>query len=79
MDALPAMGSDLALGFAVGEGRLDGFDGVAEFLGDHTEEENDALFVDGLVAEAAEIHGVAIGGAVVQGRVANFGGWRRGG
>jgi len=78
MDALPALRSDLALGFAVGEAGLDGFDGVAEFFGDHAEEQHDALFVDRLVAEATEIHGLAIGWPVVQGRIANFAGGRRG-
>jgi hypothetical protein len=78
MDALPAMRGDLALGFAVREAGLHGFDGVAEFFGDHAEEQDDALFVDGLVAEAAEIHGLAVGWAAVQRRVAKFGGRRRG-
>jgi len=76
VDALPALRSDLALGFAVREAGLHGFDGVAEFPGDHAEEKDNALFVDGLVAEGTEIHGLAIGGAVVQGRVAQFGGRR---
>jgi hypothetical protein len=57
---------------------LHGFDGVAEFFGDHAEEQHDALFVDGLVAEAAEIYGLAVGWAAVQGRVAKFAGRRRG-
>jgi hypothetical protein len=34
------------------------------------------LFVDRLVAETAEIHGLAVDWAVVQGRVAKFGGLR---
>jgi len=80
VDALPALRSDLALGFAVREAGLDGFDGVAEFPGDHAEEQHDALFVDRLMAEAAKIHGLAVDWAVVQGRVAEFGGrkcgWR---
>ena len=74
VDALPAFRGDLALGFAVGEAGLDGFDGVAEFFGDHAKEKDDALFVDGLVAEATEVHGLAIGWPVVQGRVAKFAG-----
>jgi hypothetical protein len=78
VDALPTLRSDLALGFAVWEGRLHGFDGVAEFFGDHAEEQHNALFVDWLVTEAAEIHGQAIGWPTVQGRVANFAGRRRG-
>src|SRR5580658_6210974 len=77
VDALPAFGSDLALGFAVGEAGLHGFDDVAEFLGDHAEEKDHALFVDGLVAEAAKVHGMAVGGAPAQVRVADFGGTRR--
>ena len=60
VDALPALRSDLALGFAVGEAGLDGFDDVAEFSGDHAEEKDDALFVERVVAEAAEVHGPAI-------------------
>ena len=66
VDALPAFGADLALGFAVREAGLHGFDGVDEFFGDHAEEKDDALFVDGLVAEATEVHGLAIGGPVQQ-------------
>jgi hypothetical protein len=34
------------------------------------------LFVDGLVTEAAKIHGLAVSWAVVQGRVAKFRGLR---
>jgi hypothetical protein len=75
-DTLPALRSDLALGFAVREAGLHGFDGVAEFPGDHAEEEHDALFVDRLVAQATEIHGLAIGWAAAQGRVAKFAGRR---
>ncbi len=67
-----------ALGFAVGEGGLHGFDDVAEFFSDHAEEKHDALFVDGFVAKARKIHGLAVGWAVVQGRVANFAGRMRG-
>lgn len=76
VDALPAARSDLTLGFAIGEARLHGFDGVAEFPGDHAEKKNDALFVDGLVTEAAEIHGLAIGWTAVQRREAKFAGRR---
>jgi hypothetical protein len=64
VDALPALRADLAFGFAVGESGLDGFDDVAEFFGDEAEEKDDALFVDGFVAEAAEVEGVAVGWAV---------------
>lgn len=71
VDALPAMRSDLALGFAVGEAGLHSFDGVAEFFGDHAEEKNYALLVDRLVAKAAEVHGLAVGRAAVQGPVAD--------
>jgi hypothetical protein len=67
VDALPALRTGLALGF----------DGVAEFFGDHAEEQHDALFINGFVAEAAKIHGLAIGWPVVQRRVANFAGQRR--
>ena len=62
--ALPAFGSDLALGLAIGESGLDGFDHVAQFLGDHAEEENDAVFVDWLVAQAAEVDGLSVDGAI---------------
>jgi hypothetical protein len=55
--ALPSMRGDLALGFAVGEAGLNGFDDVAEFLGNHAEEKHDALFVDRFMAEATEIDG----------------------
>jgi len=72
VDALPTLRGDLALGFAVWEAGLHGFDGVAEFFGDHAEEQHDALFVDRLVAEAAKIHGLAVDWPVVQGRVAKF-------
>ena len=75
--ALPALGSDLALGFAVGKAGLHGFDDIAEFLGDHAEEKDDALFVDRLVAEAAKVHGMAVGWATAQVGVADFGGRRR--
>jgi len=43
MDALPAMRGDLALGFTVREAGLHGFDGVAEFFGDHAERAEAAL------------------------------------
>jgi len=74
VDALPALGSDLAFGFAVGEAGLDGFDDVAQLFGDHAEEKDDALFVDWFVTEATEVHGLAIAGAAVQRRMAKFGG-----
>jgi hypothetical protein len=76
VDALPTLRSDLALGFTVREAGLHGFDGVAKFFGDHAEEQDDALFVDRLVTEAAEIHGLAVGWAAVQGRIANLAGRR---
>ena len=72
VDALPALRGDLALGFAVGEAGLNGFDDVAEFLGDEAKEKNDALFVDGFMAQAAEVDGAAIGGAIFQRRESNF-------
>ena len=74
VDALPALRADLALGFAVGETGLDSFDDVAEFLGDEAEEKDDALFVDGFVAQATEVDGIAVGGAIFERWVANFGG-----
>ena len=42
VDALPTFRGDLALGFAVREAGLHGFDGVAEFFGDHAEKKDDA-------------------------------------
>ena len=72
--ALPSLRGDLALGFTVGEAGLNGFDDVAEFLGNHAEEKHDALFVDRFMAQAAEVDGVAIGGAIFERRVPNFGG-----
>jgi hypothetical protein len=59
--ALPPLGTDLPLGFAVRECGLNGFDDVAEFFGDHAKEKDDALFVDRFMAQAAEVDGVAIG------------------
>ena len=84
VDALPAFGADLTLGFAVGEAGLDGFDHVAEFLGDDSEEQDDALFVDRFMAQAAEVEGVAIGWTTLQRRTSQFvrreerRGWLRG-
>ena len=78
VDALPAAGSDLALGFAIGEAGLHGFDGEAEFPGDHAEEQHDALFVDWFVTKAAEIDGLAVGWTALQRREAKFGGRMRG-
>jgi hypothetical protein len=40
VDALPALRTDLALGFAVGEAGLHGFDDVAQFFGDHAEQKD---------------------------------------
>jgi hypothetical protein len=74
VDTLPALRSDLALGFAVWEAGLDGFDNVAELSCHHAEEKDDALFVDGFVAEATEVHGLAVAGAAVERRMAKFGG-----
>ena len=53
--------ASLAHGFAIREARLDGFDHVAEFFGEHAEEEDDTLLVHRFVAEAAEVSGVAVG------------------
>jgi len=74
VDALPALRSDLAFCFAIGEAGLDGFDDVAQLFCDHAEEKDDALFVDGFVAEATEVHGLAVAGAAVERRMAKFGG-----
>ena len=69
--ALPSLGGDLALGFAVREAGLNGFDDVAEFLGNEAKEKDDALFVDGFMAQATEVDGAAIGGAIFERGVAN--------
>ncbi len=63
--ALPAFRSNLALGLAVGEPSLHSFDHVAELLGKHSKQEYHALLVDRLVAQPAEVHGVAIGGTIL--------------
>lgn len=63
VNALPPLRADLALGFAVGESGLNGFDDVAKLFGDEAEEEDDAEFVDRLVAQAAEVERTAIGWA----------------
>ena len=72
VDALPALGADLTLGLAVGEAKLDGFNDVAEFLGNHAEKKQDALFIDRFMAQATKVNGIAVGGAILQGRVACF-------
>jgi hypothetical protein len=79
VDALPALRSDLAFGFAIGKAGLDGFDNVAEFFGHEGEEKDDALLVDGFMAEATEVHGLPVGGAAKQGAVTSLAGWRRAG
>ena len=72
VNALPAFGSDLALGLAIGESALNGFDHVAQFLGHHAEEKDDAVFVDGLVTEAAEVDRLAVDGAILEGCMVRF-------
>jgi hypothetical protein len=49
-DVLPAGGTDLAFGFAIGKACLNGFDHVAQIFGQHTEEKDDPLFIERLVA-----------------------------
>src|SRR5690348_5214706 len=71
MNALPLLGADLALGFAVGESGLNGFDDVAQLFGNQGEEKHKALFVDGFVAEAAEVEGATVRWTTFQGRVAH--------
>src|SRR5438876_10801029 len=63
--ALPTFRTNLALGLAVGEPSLDSFDQVAEFFGKHSKQEYHALLVDRLVAQPAEVHGVAIGRTIL--------------
>lgn len=50
-----------AFGFAIGEIDLDCFDDVTEFAGKAAEEEDDAGFIDGSIAQAIEVDGVAVG------------------
>jgi hypothetical protein len=49
--ALPSFGSYLPQGLAVREPRLNRFDQVAEFFGEHPKEKYDALLVDGFMAQ----------------------------
>ena len=71
-DALPALGADLAFGLAIGEAGLNRFHNVAKLAGNHAEEKDDALFVDGFMAESAKIDGTAKGRAVLQRRMFRF-------
>jgi formate dehydrogenase assembly factor FdhD len=43
MHALPTLGSNLALGLAIGESGLNRFDDVAQFFGDDSKKKDDAL------------------------------------
>jgi len=52
--ALPSFGSDLPHGLAVGEPRLNCFDHVAEFFGEHPKQEYHALLVDRFVPQPSE-------------------------
>src|SRR5277367_6486024 len=74
-DALPAVGADLALGFAVGESLLDIFDEVAEVFGEHAEEEDNTLFVEGFVPQPGEGSGIAANGAVASSSGPGFAAW----
>lgn len=69
VNALPAVGSDLAQGFAIGKALLHRFDEVAEIFGEHAEEEYDALFVERFMAQAEEVGGIAVGSAALERRV----------
>jgi len=64
MHALPSFRSDLPHGFAVGKSRLNRLDHVAELFGEHPKEKYDALLVDRLVAQPAELCGIAIDSAI---------------
>src|SRR2546423_644979 len=78
MNALPTFGSDLSLGLAIGESALNRFDQVAQFPGNHAEEEDDALFVDRLVTQPAEVEGFSVNGAILKGCMLRFvGNWGR--
>src|SRR5208282_5279228 len=52
--ALPSTGGDLPHSLTVREFILDGFDDVAQFFCQHPEQEQDALLVDGFMAQTAE-------------------------
>ncbi len=64
-DSLPFVGPDLALSFTIRESALHGLDHVTKFLGDHPEQEHDALLVHGLVTQAAKVYRVPINRAVL--------------
>ncbi len=62
--ALPPAESDLPHSLTVRESYLEGFDDVAQFFGQHPGQEQDTLFVDGFMAQPAEVDGVAIGSTI---------------
>lgn len=80
-DALPAAGSDLAQGFAIGETGLHVVHDVAEISCEKTEQEDDALFVERFMPQPTESSGSAVGQPAGSRSVTRFarGEGRRGG
>ena len=70
--ALPSFGTDLALGLAVGESLLNGFDQEAQVFREHAKQQHHALFVDRFMAQRVEVCGIAVGRAISERRVLNF-------
>jgi len=58
-----ALPIDAPLGLAIREGCVNGFDDETEFVADHPEEEDNALLVDGRVAQTAKVDGRTVFGA----------------
>ena len=51
----PALRSNLPFRLAIRESDANGFHDVTQFLGEHSKEQNDALFVDRFMAEPGEV------------------------
>lgn len=66
-DGLPPAGADAPAGFAIGVGGAEGFDVEAEVPGEFSEEEDDAGFVHGGVADALQVERFAVDGAAGDG------------
>ena len=60
-DPLPFAWTDLPLRFAVRVPCLYGFDQISEFSRHHSEQKDDPLFVNRLMAQAPKIDGVTVG------------------
>lgn len=59
-NSLPPAGGNLAFCFAIRVPRLESFNHITQFLRDDSEEKDYALFVNGLVSEAAEIYRITV-------------------